>query len=88
MRIQFETGQGAFGAVNFLSGRSDGVAVYAEVKVPEGASEDYGYLTMKRAVQKRIPNLELHFQYDGQEQYLSDDADADCSVYIDVYRGD
>lgn len=89
MRIQFESGQGrAFGSVNFMSGHGDGVAVYAEVEVPEGASEDYGYLVMKREIMKRIPNVELHFQYDGQEQYLAEDADVDTEVYIDIMKGE
>lgn len=80
-RLQFEAGTGRhFDGVNFL--QSDGI--YAEVEVPEGASEDYGYITMKQAIQKALPDAELAFWYDGQEQYLAADASADCEVYLEI----
>lgn len=84
-RMQFESGDGRHfaGSVNFIFG----CGIYAEVAVPENASEDYGYLTMKKAIMERFGelefSLEVSWQYDGQEQYLAADADADTEVYID-----
>lgn len=80
-RLQFEAGTGRHsGGVNFL--QADGI--YAEVEAPAGASEDYGYLTMKRAILQAMPGEELAFPYDGQEQHLAPDAAADCSVWLDI----
>lgn len=72
----------------------DGNALYtmdgtikAVVSVPDGASEDYGYLTMKRAILAAYHGTEpLTFPYDtfGQEQYLEADASADVSVSLDI----
>ncbi len=89
MKVQFEAGTGRFfeGGVNFLLGESEDLTVYAEVEVPEGASEDYGYLTMKKEILSELSEEEkakVQFQYDGQEQYLADDASADCSVYYTI----
>lgn len=80
-RMQFESGDGRHfaGSVNFIFG----CGIYAEVAVPEEATEDFGYLTMKKAVMERFPELKAVWQYDGQEQYLAADADADAEVYID-----
>lgn len=87
--IRFEAGQGQhFDGVNLLMGEVDGYHVYAEVEVPEGASEDYGYITMKKAVLEKLPDLKAIFWYDGQEQFLAEDADADCEVYLDIYELD
>ena len=64
--------------------------IMAEVEVPEGASEDYGYLTMKEAIlahKDQIPAdvfERLEFQYDGQEQYLAEDASAECEVDLTI----
>lgn len=81
-KIQFEAGEGKHfdGGVNYLIGNG----VYAEVAIPEGCSEDYGYLTMKKAIQERLPDANLAFWYDGQEQYLAEDANADCEVYVEI----
>ena len=50
-------------------------AIRATVPVPEGASEDYGYLAMKDAILAAYHGTEsLAFWYDGQEQYLEADA--------------
>lgn len=86
-KIQFEAGRGQhFDGVNLLRGEADGHNIYAEVEVPEGASEDYGYITMKKAILGQIPELKASFWYDGQEQYLAEDANADCEVYLDIYE--
>lgn len=84
------TGKG----VNYLLGGSfDGDEyIYAECEVPEDDSEfseDYGYLTMKaslvKALQKAGVSLDrFSFQYDGQEQFLAEDASADCEVRIEI----
>ena len=82
MKMQFEAGEGKHfsGAVNFVFGNG----IYAEIEVPEGASEDYGYITMKRAIMERCPDLGAEWMYDGQEQFLAPDAAADADVYVDV----
>lgn len=81
IRLQFEAGNG----VNILDGEDENLAIYAEVKVPEGASEDYGYLTMKKEIEKRLPaGVEVSYWYDGQEQYLAPDAAADAEVYVEI----
>lgn len=86
MHFQFE----AAGNGNILWGEAeDGFKITASVKVPEDASEDYGYLTMKSAIMmelelREIDTEEISFQYDGQEQFLNEDADADTDVLIDV----
>lgn len=82
MKMQFEAGEGRHfgGEVNYIFGNG----VYAEIEVPEGASEDYGYLTMKQAIMKRCPDLNAEWQYDGQEQFLAPDAAADADVYVDI----
>ena len=86
-KIQFEAGEGKhFDGVNLLRGEADGYSIYAEVEVPEGASEDYGYLTMKRAILEKLPELKADFWYDGQEEFLAEDAEADAEVYLDIYE--
>ena len=88
-KIQFEAGQGQhFDGVNLLRGEADGYSIYAEIEVPEGASEDYGYLTMKKAILEKLPELMADFWYDGQEQYLAEDAEADAEVYLDIYEAE
>ena len=85
MKMQFEAGIGRkYDGVNFLIGETDNMSVYAEVEVPEGASEDYGYLTMKKAILERLPDAGIEFWYDGQEQFLAEDAAADCPVYVEI----
>ena len=79
-RLQFEAGTGkVFGSVNFLHCDD----VYAEIEVPAGASEDYGYLTLKENILQAIPWERCCFPYDGQEQHLSPDAAADGDVYLE-----
>lgn len=49
--------------------------IRATVPVPEGASDDYGYLAMKSAILTSYHGQEeLSFWYDDQEQYLAPDA--------------
>lgn len=89
MKVQFEAGTGRhFDNVNFMIGTVDGIEIYAEVEIPEGASEDYGYLTMKKAILEKLPELKADFWYDGQEQYLAEDAEADAEVYLDIYEAE
>ena len=70
----------------------DGNAMYsldgtirATVKVPEGASDDYGYLAMKAAILAAYHGSEeLSFWYDGQEDKLAADAkDGEPEVYVE-----
>lgn len=89
MRIQFEAGTGNHftGGVNYLI--SEDRTLYAECAVPEGASDDYGYLILKAALSEAYKAAggdpaDLTFWYDGQEQYLEPDAYANCEVYTEV----
>lgn len=84
MKLQFEASDGK----NILWGEDGHTRIYAEIEVPEGASEDYGYITMKKAIlaelDKMGKNLDMAFWYDGQEQFLADDADVDADVDVDI----
>ena len=91
MKIQFFVGDGNYysGAVNYLTGEGDGYSVYAEVEIPDGASDDYGYLSMKKAIIDTATDCGIDtsawvWQYDGQEQHLAQDASAHCKVYVEV----
>lgn len=87
--IQFEAGESRNGnyGVNFLIS-TDGT-IYAECRVPEDCSDDYGYTTMRQAIidewesHGRDPS-ELKFWYDGQGDVLAADAAADCDVFVDI----
>lgn len=86
MNFQFEAADGG----NVLWGEAeDGFKITAFVVVPEDVSDDYGYLAMKTAIMeeldmREIPIGQIHFPYDGQEQYLMVDASADTDVVIDI----
>lgn len=88
MMIQFFGGEGrCYKWVNYLIGedREKEISVYAEVEVPEGASDDYGYLTMKKAIIQCLPAEvleQIEWLYDNDE-YLPEDASADCDVFVD-----
>ncbi len=84
MKITFEAGQGRHfeGGVNYLI--SEDGSIYAECLVPEGASEDFGYLTMKNAILEQAGADGLTFWYDGQEHLLEADANAPCDVYTEI----
>ena len=86
-KIQFEAGTSRHGdyGVNFLMGTVAGSVLYAETALPEGASEDYGYLTLKaeilsQAEENGISPSDLEFWYDGQEDALETDASAGCDI--------
>ena len=86
-KIQFEAGTSRHSdaGVNYLMGEVDGIILYAECVVPDGASEDYGYLDLKddilrQAVEEGIDTRTLNFQYDGQESKLAEDARANCEI--------
>jgi len=71
---------------NILWAENDEIRIKATVEVPDGASEDYGYLAMKREIKKVLEEkgLTASFQYDGQEQYLAEDAnDGDVEIEED-----
>lgn len=86
MHFRFEATENG----NSLWGEADdGFKITASVVVPEGASNDYGYLTLKHSIMaeldfRKIDMEEISFQYDGQEQYLNKDASADTEVLIDI----
>ena len=89
MRIQFEAGNGIHfrGSVNMLI--SEDRSLYAECQVPEGASDDYGYITLKNALIDAVKDsgmdpAAIEFWYDGQERFLNSDAAAPCEVYTEV----
>lgn len=83
--ITFMAGEGRHfhGGVNYLI--SDDRKIYAECQVQEGCSEDYGYLTMKKAIQDKTGGaVGYTFWYDGQEEHLEADASAECEVYVEI----
>ena len=51
-KIQFESGTGIYfnAGVNYMTGENDDVSIYAEIAVPENTTEDFGYITMKNAI--------------------------------------
>lgn len=88
MMIQFFGGEGrCYKSVNYLIGedKEKEISIYAEVEVPEGASEEYGYLTMKKAIIQCLPAevlKQIEWFYNNDE-CLEADASADCDVYLD-----
>lgn len=81
--VQFE----ACDTGNMLFADYDGIRIRATVKVPEGASEDYGYLTLKNAVVKELTEHGVaipEFWYDGQEDRLNEDAAAGTIYETDI----
>ena len=90
MYLQFESGEGRYfnGGVNFIKGYdvATGEGIYAEIATPEDCSEDYGYITMKKAILKALLDNgykgKIRSHYDGQEQFLAEDADVDADVYV------
>lgn len=69
MKIQFDaTPEG-----NVLHSADN--SVFAIVPVPDGASDDYGYIALKNAILAAYAGSEpLEFWYDGQEDFLAEDA--------------
>ena len=92
IEVGFQLGDGCEynGGVNYML--SEDGNLYAEVLLPdEEVKEDYGYMALKDAILKiakenGVPTEDLVFWYDGQEQYLSDDARLEVEVKSD-YRG-
>lgn len=80
MEMQFEATPDG----NILWGEDAEMRIMACVAVPDGASEDYGYLTMKKAILAKCPGKKFDFPYDGQEQYLEEDASAEAPVDLDI----
>lgn len=81
-KMQFEA-DGAYNKLYLFRESDDLPLLEAKIRVPAGASDDYGYLTMKRAILEMKSLLPEHihnnlvFPYDdGQEQYLHADASA------------
>lgn len=87
--FSFEAGQGlhASGGVNYMCCPDLHPDIYAEIEVPDGASDDYGYLFLKQEIIKQasaagIDRSQLVFWYDdGQEDKLSPDASAGLLWY-------
>lgn len=83
--INFFAGEGNHfsGSVNYL--RSTDGSIYAEIQVPEEASEDYGYLTMKKAIMNRLPGADIEWWYSqASEANLEADADVNAEVWTDI----
>lgn len=81
--FSFEAGQGLHvsGCVNYMCCPDLHPDIYAEIEVPDDASEDYGYLFLKQEIIKQaaaagIDRSQLSFWYDGQESSLFPDASA------------
>ena len=87
MEMQFLGGEGRrFKSVNYMICKDGDVSIYAEVEVPENASEDYGYLTMKDEILRRLPEdvaNSIVWFYDD-DSCLEEDAKADCDVFVDI----
>lgn len=87
MEMQFFGGEGRrFKSVNYMICKDGDVSIYAEVEVPENASEDYGYLTMKDEIIRRLPEdvaKSIEWFYDDDSR-LEEDAKADCDVFVDI----
>lgn len=80
IRINFEAGTSRNGshAVNFMmpAPGANSPDLYAEIPVPDGAEEEYGYFyleqeILRQAVAQNIPVGALRFWYDNQEDLLS-----------------
>ena len=87
MKITFEAGTSKYSTdgVNYMiTAPGEDTTLYAEVKTPDGASDDYGYHALKADIIKQAQEAgitePLTFWYDGQEQYLEADASAECEV--------
>ena len=85
--INFEAGEGRStpGGVNFMT-CLELPDLYAEIAVPDDASDDYGYRFLKQeiinqAASAGIDRSQLVFWYDGQEDKLSPDASAGMLWY-------
>ena len=90
MKITF-TADGAFNVMY-----NDAMTLYAETILPDDITdengdrvspvdEDYGYIALKTAIinlakEHGINPESLVFWYDGQEQFLSNDARVECDV--------
>lgn len=75
LRFQFEASPEG----NILWAEDSRISVMATVEVPEGASEDYGYIALKKAILEALTpseKISASFWYDGQEANLADDATA------------
>lgn len=92
MKMIFEGGEGryfSYEGVNYLisDDHVDGEpSIYAEVFVPDGASDEYGYLTMKDAILSKVPAeiaKSLTWFYRDDED-LPEDAHAKCDVFLDI----
>lgn len=93
MKLQFFAGEGKhFGSVNYIIGESQEIDIYGEIEVPEGASEDYGFLAIKGAILKALEKMgkepELSWPYEGQEDCLAADASAKAPVYVEIDDGE
>lgn len=84
VKFQFEAAEDG----NILWGDGRNFSIRASVNVPDGASEDYGYLAMKWAILNSLTEKEqktVTFWYDGQERYLAKDA-TEGNPEVDVER--
>ena len=79
MKMQFEAGNG----VNILWGEDAEKKIVAEIDIIPGCSEDFGYMTMKKAIIERYPEETFDFWYDGQEEFLAADAWAPREVRVE-----
>ena len=83
IRVQFEAGtsrSGDYGVNYLITAPSEDIDLYAEIRVPDGASDDFGYLALKQEILQQAEEAgvdpdRLAFQYDGQEDMLHPDAD-------------
>lgn len=81
MKMYFE----ADATGNYLHNEDN--SIVARCDVPEGASEDYGYTTMKNAIIKALEAADIEIDIEwwyGEADQLEADAEADCEVDVDI----
>lgn len=97
IKITFEAGTSRNGnhGVNYMmpAPGANSPELYAEIPVPEGADEEYGYFALKdeiirQAIAQNIDPATLAFWYDGQEHLLSSAARATAGAkFISLDNG-
>ncbi len=82
IKMQFEAGADG----NYLYDVEER-RIVAHCEVPENASEDYGYLTMKEAIIKALvdagKSVEIEWWYTENDK-LEEDASAECEVEVEL----
>ena len=94
MKFRFYGGTGIkYRVVNYLINDRDDIRVYAECEIPneiaEEAAEDFGYVTMKRAILKAmeaegLDTEGIEWPYRRDDSTLRPESFANCEVYVSI----